>query len=433
MLIDFSFRNYRSFRDEQAFSMERDERDATEGADISPVSAVYGANASGKSNFLKAFEAMQRMVVSSYREGDVNSGVPQEPFRLDRHSREEATEFYVEFLGQDGLRYRYSFACDSQVIVSEELRRYNVIDGRPSTRSALLFRRDGQDVSYGAAFKGARAQIKELVAKRPNALMLSVCAAVGVEVTQPVFDFFSVQIRYYVAAGFKSEERRILNELAAGSAFAKHLSQLVRYADFGIDDIELEKVDLLPMFAQLQQTQPELFEEGGDLHGLLEGGPALHLLFRHGGDTGAALGAEEESDGTRAALSFFSMALINLAGPTVTLVDEIDTSLHPKFVEELVELYTDPMTNPHGAQLIFTTHDVSLINVPASGHHVLAPDQVWFVEKGPDGSSELFPATDMGLRKGENIGKNYLNGVYGAAPKPAFHDVFAQIMAQEAA
>ena len=91
-------------------------------------------------------------------------------------------------------------------------------------------------------------------------------------------------------------------------------------------------------------------------------------------------------------------------------------------------LYTDPATNPHGSQLIFTTHDVSLINQSGSSNRLLQPDQIWLVEKDKDGASELFPVTELGIRKEENIGKNYLNGVYGATPNLSFHTVFAQIM-----
>lgn len=112
----------------------------------------------------------------------------------------------------------------------------------------------------------------------------------------------------------------------------------------------------------------------------------------------------------------------------MTLIDEIDTSLHPALVKELVALYADPETNPHGSQLIFTTHDMSLINQSGSANRLLDPDQIWLVEKNKDGASELFPVTDLSIRKGENIGKNYLNGVYGAMPRPDFHTVFSQIM-----
>ena len=114
--------------------------------------------------------------------------------------------------------------------------------------------------------------------------------------------------------------------------------------------------------------------------------------------------------------------------PCIVFIDEIDTSLHPALVKELVALYADAETNPHGSQLIFTTHDVSLINQSGSAKRLLAPDQIWLVEKNKEGVSELFPVTNLGIRNMENIGKNYLNGVYGAIPRPDFHTAFAQIV-----
>mgnify|MGYP001025792772 CR=1 FL=1 len=114
--------------------------------------------------------------------------------------------------------------------------------------------------------------------------------------------------------------------------------------------------------------------------------------------------------------------------PCIVFIDEIDTSLHPALVKELVALYADAETNPHGSQLIFTTHDVSLINQSGLAKRLLAPDQIWLVEKNKEGVSELFPVTNLGIRNMENIGKNYLNGVYGAIPRPDFHTAFAQIV-----
>mgnify|MGYP001069072722 CR=1 FL=1 len=121
-------------------------------------------------------------------------------------------------------------------------------------------------------------------------------------------------------------------------------------------------------------------------------------------------------------------AIENAEQNGIIFIDEIDTSLHPALVKELVALYADAETNPHGSQLIFTTHDVSLINQSGSAKRLLAPDQIWLVEKNKEGVSELFPVTNLGIRHMENIGKNYLNGVYGAIPRPDFHTAFAQIV-----
>jgi hypothetical protein len=436
MLIDFSFSNFKSFRDEQAFSMQRVQRfvdgeDAYAG--ISTVAAIYGANASGKSNLLQAFAYMRGMVVTSYAHGNIDSRLPRAPFKLNAAQAEKPTEFFAEFIAVDGLRYQYWFSYDNANIQTEELRRFNKINGKASTRASLLFSREKQEITFGPSFRGGRAQVKETIKRRTNALVLSVCAAAGIDVTQPAFDFFANEVRYYQASEFSVEESRIIHELQTDSDYGRMLSRLVRYADFGIESVKAEQVDMTPALEQFKQAFPDT-ADSEMFKPLFENGIGLQLQFNHLGEDGTmTLPIDEESLGTRAALAFFSLALENLSAPTVAIIDEIDTSLHPTFVKEIVGLYTDPATNPHHAQLIFTTHDVALINTAPSEERTIQPDQIWFVEKSKQGASEIYPATDLGLRKEENIGKNYLNGVYGAVPKPTFHEAFARIMAKEVA
>ena len=111
-------------------------------------------------------------------------------------------------------------------------------------------------------------------------------------------------------------------------------------------------------------------------------------------------------------------------------MDEIDSSLHPAYVQELVELFKDPRTNPHQSQLIFTTHDVSLITRSGADERVLDQDQIWLVEKAGDGRSTLYPLTAVRTRWDENFGRNYLHGVYGASPRPEFREAFADALGQ---
>ena len=111
---------------------------------------------------------------------------------------------------------------------------------------------------------------------------------------------------------------------------------------------------------------------------------------------------------------------------SVGFVDEIDSSLHPNYVEELVALFKDPRTNPNQSQLIFTTHDVSLITRTGADQRVLDQDQIWFVEKNDEGNSALYPVTSIPSRWDENFGRNYMHGVYGAVPRPDFREAFIQ-------
>lgn len=428
MLIDFSFSNYRSFDADQTFSMRRERRYMDAGSeDISTVAAVYGANASGKSNFLRAIHAMQQMVLTSYSSGDADSGIQRDSFRLREDFSKRPTLFLVECIADDRQKYRYSFGFDDKRILDEELVFYKKVGNRWSSRSSLLFtREESGDIKFGAAFKGPRAQVKKTVELRPNALLLSASAAAGIESIRPIFRFFADELTYCDAIAYTAEVPRMFDEYRSGSRFSQNLTKLIRYADFGITDVQTEKAPQ-ELIEQLAKQVKDQFGEDAQL------GDVGDLQFTHAGkEVSAKFDQAGESRGTLAAMSFFSLALRQLSKESVTIIDEIDTSLHPTLVKEFIELYTDPMTNPHRAQLIITTHDVSLINYSGM-MSPLDPDQIWLVEKNSEGASELYPVTDLGIRKGENIGKNYLNGVYGANPKPSFHMAFAQMMSGEGA
>lgn len=435
MLLNFNFSNFRSFRDKQSFTMMRDDRFmSSEASDCSTVTAIYGANASGKSNFLEALREMQTMVVTSYARGDSSSNIFRQSFALEDNAGQRPSTFFVEFIANDQLKYQYSFCYDDSRIIDEELVYFRNIDGRLSTHSSLLFHR-GEDgsVKFGSMFKGPKTQVRQTIALRPTALLLSASAAAGIKSIQSAYSFFRNDISYHDSRAFDQEQPILIEEFKNKTEYARKINALIKYADFGITSVKSEPVDF-PSEAW-NQFKEEMRQLGADEMKLEKAFPARsenQLKFVHATKAGGIeFGTDNESVGTIAALSFFSLALRQLARPTVTLVDEIDTSLHPTLVKELVSLYADPETNPHGSQLIFTTHDVSLINQSGVAHRVLQPDQVWLIEKGNDGASELFSMTDIkGLRKDENIGRNYLNGVYGAVPVLSFHEAFARMMSE---
>lgn len=432
MLIDFSFGNYRSFRDEQSFTMSRSHK----GAGTSRVAAIYGANASGKSNFLTALRDMASMVRNSYAQGDGSSNIPRDSFALrDKDKQPEPSMYFAEFMGDDGCRYQYWLTFDDKRILTENLLVYKKLGDRLSTHASRLFSRDGDDVEFGPSFKGPRAQVRQTMMLRPNALALSAAAAAGIMVIQPAFDFFAKDIAYCDASAFLQEQPIILNEVAQNTQLAHDLVQMLRFADVGIDGLQAVPVatDTRTVEQLKRQFREQLGADADKVEQMFGNQPPqMQLRFEHVGDgVKAMFGPERESMGTLGALSFFSLALRQLSRGTVTLIDEIDTSLHPLLVKEIVALYADPATNPRHAQLLFTAHDVSLIDASGSAERLLEDDQIWLTEKAKDGASEIYPVTDMRIRKGENIGRNYLNGVYGATPRPAFHALVAQIMSAQ--
>lgn len=440
MLIDFSFGNYRSFRDEQSFTMSRTSKkgESSKTDAVSRVAAIYGANASGKSNFLMALWHMTSLVANSYAQGDGSSHILRDSFALRRTGAgdgAEASMYFAEFMGDDGCRYQYWFTFDDQRILTEDLLVYKKKGDRLSAHASRLFSRDADGVDFGPSFKGPRAQVRQTMRLRPNALALSAAAAAGIESIRPAFDFFTKDIAYCSAVAFRQEQPIIINEVMRNTQFAQNLAQMLRFADFGIDG--MQAVPVAPDSQGIELLKRQFREQLGADEAKMEQvfgnqPPQMELRLEHVGDgVKAMFDSKHESNGTLSALSFFSLALRQLSRGTVTLIDEIDTSLHPLLVKEFVALYADPVTNPHHAQLLFTTHDASLIDASGSANRLLDADQIWLTEKTKDGASEIYPVTDMHIRKGENIGRNYLNGVYGATPRPAFHTLVAQIMSAQ--
>lgn len=380
MLRSFRLGNHRSFRDEHELSLipayDRDRQTL-------PVIAVYGANASGKSNLLDGFSFMLDAVADSFRRWDVDEGVPRRPFRLDPLATSRPSTFVVE-LALDDVRHTYGFTVDDEQVLEEWLYSY------PVKKKRILFERAEQSIKIGSTVadpKGRLEVIEELI--RPNALFLSLAAQLSLEQLLPVYRWFSSGGRFRKSLRGMTGDRfaQWLSEISEEDRFG--LEKLVAAADFGITGLDVR-----------ERIVPGSEE------------PSRHLVLRHGA---AEFGLDDESDGTRAWIRLLVDATDVLRDGDVLVVDEIDASLHPFLTARLVDLFRSDESNPHGAQLIFTTHDASLLGTML-GEEVLARDQVWFVEKDKDGASNLYPLTDFKPRQGENTERRYLGGSYGAVP-----------------
>lgn len=428
MLLNFSLQNYRSFADQLQFSMERDARDVDDGnrwrvPNVSTVAAVYGSNASGKTNFLLALRFVSTFLRTGARTGDAFEGIRGvEPFLLDESLAKEPSDYLIEFIASDNVRYELSFSLTSQEVREEELVAYY------SRRPSKLYERSttasgDQVIRFGPSLKGVKQQLWSITPV--NTLFLSVAGGSGkidalkapyLELTRGISSLFQgggTSMRFQSIRGLTRAEKynpRAFNRLV----------EVVRHADFGIEDIEVRR----------REVSEEIDEMDGHMRGRSPfARERADVLFFHRGPGGLfPLSYDQESEGTISALSFFSRALDVLEDGSLLLVDELDMSLHPSLVREFVSLFASPDTNPNQAQLIFTTHDVSLISVPNDERRVLGRDQVWFCEKDELGRSELIPATSYSPRKGENLGRNYLNGIYGALPRTSIFEEVAKLM-----
>lgn len=391
MLRSFRVGNHRSFADENELLL----MPASDDRSVVPVTAIYGANASGKSNLLDGLRFMQRAVTRSFSQWEPFAGVPRSPFSFRTSHVVAVPSAYVVEIVADGIPWTYGFTVDNERVLEEWLFSY------PEKRKRVLFQRVGDEYSSGSAMAENRAQLKVIQGlTRPNALFLSAVAQAMPEMFQPVHRWFreSLILADRRRSATSAVARRIREVLLRSSANeGLRLLELVQAADFGIAAIET----------------PEILPDSGAR-------AMPPLVFDHYGSEGVGLPLEQESAGTIAWLELLPEVLDALDRGRVLVIDEIDTSLHPLLTASLIELFQSEETNSNGAQLILTTHDSSLLGTVVRPDGLLNRDQVWFVEKDADGTSTVYPLTDYKPRNEHNLERRYLGGSFGAIPNVDF-------------
>jgi hypothetical protein len=378
VLRSFRVANHRSFRDEQELQLmpvyDKD-RPAV------PVAAVYGANASGKSNLLDALRWMQGAVRESFRVWEADTGIPRVRYRLDND--ESRPSVFVADLVLDGVQWVYGFSVTSEAVQEEWLHTY------PHGRERVIFERNGQELELGSTVPERRSRAEILRGlMRDNALLLSVASQANQAEVRAVYRWFHLYQMHVTRMGIPSVRRDHLSLLIARARKDyPEFVDLLRTSDFGIVDVTVEEP---PAWSRVPIVR-----------------------FRHAPD-GVLLDLADQSEGTLAWAELLVHALEALRNGSLMIIDEIDASLHSRLTGRLVELFRDRETNAHGAQLLFTTHDATLLGT-SSGEDLLHRDEIWFVEK-KDGASSLYPLSDFHPRKGENRERRYLLGSYGAVP-----------------
>ena len=412
MLVEFRVKNFRSLRDEQVLSLAASKDKSlqnthTFATDISAVPTllrslvVYGANASGKSNLIKALQYMRGVVVESATLIQPGQPFGVQPFRLDGRSAEQPTEFEITFL-IDKVRYQYGFTMTPQRIVSEHLLVYKAF--KPQRWFERHFDADtGKDVyEFGSGLKGPKNLWES--ATRPNSLFLSMAVQLNSEPLRPVFDWFSNHLVIIneispLAPQFSVQMLRQENQ-------RKAICDFLTAVDISISDIDVvtnkkpSQVFQFDLAAGKTEVRTEEIEEN-------------QLRFHHVTESGEVIfDLADESHGTRNLLFLAGPVLDILSKGRTLVIDELDTSLHSLLVRELVRLFHRPDLNTGHAQLIFTTHDTSLLDA----YGLFRRDQVWFVEKKKDYSSDIYSLLEFSPRKNEALERGYLQGRYGSVP-----------------
>ena len=417
MLIRFRVKNYRSIRDSQVLDLRRagngtrsrlaiDDNDRV-AEDVTPVAAIYGANASGKSTVLSALEYVRETVRSSART-EAGIPIPVEYFRLDPKSAHSPFECDLVFRHNES-DYQYGFEIREGEVAKEYL--YQTPVHAPRRNKTMLFSRTGQDITPGARLGGPKATI--IRATRPNSLFLSKAAQENHPLLTSVYAWFQTSRNL--------DSRVAVNELESDEVLRHGVAILLRVADLGVQDLSIERPPTRPP-KEFVEDIAKTMTGSDDAAALQQAEEWLmqvntQVVLSHRGVNGHSypLPPGLESDGTRVFLNLLVITQRVLAAGGQLQMDEI-SNLHPLMVRAIIEMFQSQRWNPHGAQLLFTTHDVSLLGDFGGFGYMLDRDQIWFTEKSSEGVTEITPLTDFHPRNTDNIEKAYIMGLFGAIP-----------------
>ncbi|MDZ8186368.1 MAG: ATP-binding protein [Nostoc sp. ChiSLP02] len=422
MLIEFSVENYRSIQEKQTLTMVASEDEKmlhtnsfmmpnTEKLRLLTTAVIYGPNASGKSNLLRAMQTLKTLVINSATKMQVGEKLPIEPFKLNRESAKNPTNFEVIFIHQ-GTRYEYGVSLNRERVYEEWLIAY------PNEHQQNWFSRqyipdnpkfqvdEGYKWSFGKGLKGEKLRIKKFV--RSNSLFLSHAAQNNHPQLTQIFKWFEDEINILTSSshtmGFTLS---IFDEDATLQA---RVAKLLSQADIGISGIKIEEKpipeNLSSLFNQFNKEEYEQMKRNINIHQL----DVITIHRMNDSDEEIEFDMDDESDGTQRLFEMAGLWLYVLEDGEVLLVDELDRSLHPVLSKALLKMFNDPEINKNNAQLIFTTHDTILLD-----SEILRRDQVWFTEKDKS-MTKLYSLLDFQPREDESLQKGYLRGRYGGIP-----------------
>ena len=403
MLIEFSVTNFLSFKNKNTFTMIassdntlKDNYVEINNEKILKMTAMYGANASGKTNLFKILVIVSSMIKHSNFFAP-NVMLPIIPFKLDKETINKPSEFEIKFL-VDGIRYLYGFKADRKNVYEEYLTYY------PNGRPVKIFTRENVDnYSFNSSDEKF---LNDLKAKNTsNKFFVSTATNWNYEKTKPAFDFLTEklgvvmsheQINNYSYNMYYNDKNKILENFALN---------FLEKADLNIKGYKIIEEK---MTEDKLSTIPDIVKPFIPVNTPMYKVNTKHIV--NGNEY--EFDISEESLGTQVIFSYIPVFKDVLDNGKVLIIDEFDKSLHPFIVKYIVEIFNNLEINKKGAQLIFNTHDTNLLDL-----ELLRRDQIWFTEKNSeDGSTTIYPLDDFSVRKTENVEKGYLLGRYGAIP-----------------
>ena len=402
MLLEFSCSNHRSIRDEILFSAiagsdKTHAENIEKAADVEVLksSVIYGANGSGKSNFIDAIAFVKNLVSNSINH-QPGQGILQVPHKLEGYERK--SNYKIQFV-VDGIRYAFGFSLRNMLVVEEYLYYF------PNGRQTKIFERDGEEYSAGRNFRNRFNSCKDVL--KPNRLMLS-CAAnfSSVDEVTAAYRFFNEELVIYNSGNQENWMNYSLHQINASEKVKATVLKFLNALGTGIKDIyvDIKKEDLdvshLPPFLS-DEFKKILLQEKIDAI-------SAKVLYE-GFETDLI---SEESTGIKKLFGILCPFIDIIANGKVLVCDELESNLHESLLFGLVKQFVNTRGSKP-AQLIFTTHETGLLNLD-----LFRRDQIWFTEnKSADRSTDLFSLTEIrNVRKDENFGKGYIAGKYGAIP-----------------
>lgn len=408
MLIEFSIGNYRSFKDKVTFSMvaanivakekELDDNNVFTVYDdlrLLKSAAIYGANASGKSNLAKALSFMKWFMINSSKETQSTEKIGVEPFELSTETEAEPSLFEIVFI-LDGKKYRYGFKANQKRVISEWL--FDV----PNTNLTRLFERVTNENSHKLKYLSKRLKAESIYPKtRSNALFLSVAAQFNVEIAERILDWLTKKVN--IVSGLDDQDylSYTVSSLGKNNVNNSEIIQLIKKLDLGIKQIRIKEAEIIPIEQSSYHFKPKNSIRTG------------HEKFGDKGNISIKFFDldNQESEGTKKIISIAGLLVDTLKYGKVLIFDEFDARLHPLIGKAIVELFNSKKTNYNNAQLIFMTHDTNLLS-----NKLFRRDQIWFTEKNKYGATDLYSLVEYKILNDASFESDYIKGRYGAIP-----------------
>lgn len=434
MLLEFSVKNYLSFKDEVTLSLrgregvtghEGDSTFDVAGEPILKSAVIYGANASGKSNLIKAMRFMKYFVLNSAIGIQSESEVDVDYFKLSDETTGASSRFEITFIHEKKY-YRYGFELDNKNIYGEWLYQAEV----DSEQEEFLFLREGQSVKFAQSFEEIKlfianreGEFNRLKSVRETALLSSVIAQFNGTISRSLVHWFKneisiifsnkISVRTFAEKKLREMEEQSRNLDLFGyssksTEFKEKILKFLKIADTGIDEIRF-----------VASPDPRDRRDGFVV--------TAHKIY---GNNGKIIDSiywkmdTNESEGTRKLFALSAPIIDALEHGKTLVIDELDSKLHPFMMTFILNLFHSTEKNPKNAQLVFNTHDVNLLS-----KRFFRRDQIWFTEKNEYGATELYSLadfkdlTDEGINN-ETFQNDYFQGRYGAVPLTGNLEIF---------